>query len=839
MQGGANDGHALVVGCPGKNLKGVEHGVRGMADMLRARGFTVDVRTGDRATRAGVLAGYDELIASARASCPAVFYYTGHGFYSPGPTESTRCQGICPTDVADSTRDDFRGITAWELSLKLAELTRRTKNATVILDCCYASQMSRDAAARSAVPRTLPHPLRAGVEAHLRALRAKYGAAFDAVDPLGNRDAVRVVACGQGETAFEYENERGEHRGAFTEALLQVLDEVGDAPVAWAAIESAIRARVFDRFPGQRPCIEGPAKRRLFSLDEDDVTGNPVIFAVGSGFEIGAGRLAGVAPGDVYGVMPSGSRTYRVEDAIAEVKVEEPSATVSQAVLQCWKNGHAELPQAAIAFPIQRAIVQHAVEIDVPDAERQRVEAELARSGTLRVGDAEEATPLATLRLLDRLLTIEDRLGPLFPATRFPEDLQDTVANLANLGAAQRLRALEGEHGVSADEVDIEWGTVDRDELRPMPERGGGLALGDRIYVRVRSKAQRQLYVHIFNIGLRGTITLLTQNIAAAGVPLRDQASEFVLGNDGHGTRRGLSLHWPPGMPRALPRIDEIVVIASSMPTGLLHLQTRERLVGSRSAQPQLRSGMEAIDGFFLKRLSYLLHPREAAMADIRFEIDDNPLRQAGALAPEAWIVPRAGASPPATPATTMTIRLADLVVMSCGTVFPALRLDALICTRSADEVRRYTTWTQRYRAVEDAEYLVGDAAVVFHGPVQDFVDICLWASCDAEGSPDLAHLLARRTPSSELRDAVGALAMTDVTSAAATGGSAVLSRMAHEVLTDAAGTSIALYRTSLPADPRSDRGCRPGKAVHCTRAMLFSLVIGSVESPGDARIGN
>ena len=154
------EGYALLVGCPGANLRGVTRAVEGMAAMLQSRRFAVDVRMRDRATRAGILAGYDELIANARPDRPTVFYYSGHGFFGFAPVETRACQGICPTDFDPHSEHDFRGITSWELSFKLAELARHTRNITVILDCCYASQMSRNAAASDAVPCALPHPIR-------------------------------------------------------------------------------------------------------------------------------------------------------------------------------------------------------------------------------------------------------------------------------------------------------------------------------------------------------------------------------------------------------------------------------------------------------------------------------------------------------------------------------------------------------------------------------------------------------------------------------------------------------------------------------------------------------
>ena len=682
MQNGGTHGHALLVGCPGANLRGVPHAVEGMAAMLRSRRFAVDVRLGDRATRAGILAGYDDLIANARPDRPAVFYYVGHGFLGFAPTEARPYQGICPTDLDPNNPDserDFRGITSWELSIKLAQLARQTRNITVILDCCYASQMSRSTAANNAVPCALPHPIRVGLDAHLRVLREIYKGDFDAVSPLGSPDVVRVVACGQGETAFECRNEDGKRCSVFTDALLRVLDELGPVQVSWAAIEGAIRARVFERCPSQTPAIDGPARRRLFSLDDDDGVGKPIVFAVGDGFELRAGRLMGVTRGNVYAVMPSGSQAYSADRAIAEVEVSEPSATVSQAMLRCWSNGHKELTQTAIAIPIRKAVVRRPVRVDGPDPLRTHVETALAATDALRSFEPEDKGALATLRVSEGSLTIEDNLGPLFPATGFPAGLQDAVANLTNLAAAQRLRELEGEHGVSANDVDIEWGTVEQGEPRPMPERGASLGLRDRIYVKVKRRS-RELYVHIFNIGIRGRITLLTQRISTMGVLLSDKTPEFVLGANSMGTLMGCGLSWPAELPRSFPRFDEIVVIVSSMPANLQYLETREHGV-TRGSESQARD-MQTIDGFFMKRLTYLLHPREAALADPPFEIDDDPLRQA-TLAPETWLVPGLDKASQDRAGAAIAIRLSKLLVDRSCSLGPALRIDALICTRS------------------------------------------------------------------------------------------------------------------------------------------------------------
>src|ERR1700759_313069 len=110
--------HALVLGSQMEGLRGVDNDTRRMAAMLDARGFAVDLRVGADATRAGMLAGYDQLIAASGPDDAAVVYYCGHGYHASVPQEGRSWQCIAPTDLREGTVTDWRGITAWELSIK-------------------------------------------------------------------------------------------------------------------------------------------------------------------------------------------------------------------------------------------------------------------------------------------------------------------------------------------------------------------------------------------------------------------------------------------------------------------------------------------------------------------------------------------------------------------------------------------------------------------------------------------------------------------------------------------------------------------------------------------------
>src|SRR4051812_616964 len=70
---------ALVIGSQTEGLTGVDADAQGMATLLQGRGFAVDLRTGSQATRSGILAGCDDLIARVGPDDAAVVYYAGHG----------------------------------------------------------------------------------------------------------------------------------------------------------------------------------------------------------------------------------------------------------------------------------------------------------------------------------------------------------------------------------------------------------------------------------------------------------------------------------------------------------------------------------------------------------------------------------------------------------------------------------------------------------------------------------------------------------------------------------------------------------------------------------------
>ena len=137
---------ALLIGSETGGLGGVHADVEVLDDALTRLGFTTIPTIEDAATADGIRGRYRELIEDTRSDDAVVVYYSGHG--GRVWTDDVRgwLQFIVPTDAHDLSGDHMRLVLAEELSLLQAELTDRTRNVTVVLDCCHAARMSRDPA---------------------------------------------------------------------------------------------------------------------------------------------------------------------------------------------------------------------------------------------------------------------------------------------------------------------------------------------------------------------------------------------------------------------------------------------------------------------------------------------------------------------------------------------------------------------------------------------------------------------------------------------------------------------------------------------------------------------
>src|SRR5262245_40704474 len=278
-----------------------------MAETLARRGFEVRPQVDADATRAGIIEGYARLIddTPAGSTDQVVVYYSGHGGRSQLADWEERARRgagtyvhfIVPFDMESSNESDFRGILAQELSELQRRLSERTSNVTTILDCCHSGTMSRD-------PEVLPKAVTRGfsiegARAWLDQFEGGQRARPTALDD-SNQLAVRVVACDPSQSAYERTAADGRRHGALTEQLAAAFDDLGDRPVSWRVLVDIIRRTIMATLPLQRPEVEGPADRVLFSLESRTWTRALPVTTDGGAVTIDSARLLGVSEDDAY-----------------------------------------------------------------------------------------------------------------------------------------------------------------------------------------------------------------------------------------------------------------------------------------------------------------------------------------------------------------------------------------------------------------------------------------------------------------------------------------------------------------------------------------------------------
>jgi hypothetical protein len=465
---------ALVIGAQTGGLTGVVNDARAVASWLQGCEFAVDLRVGSAATRDAILEGFDALVARAGPEDAVVVYYSGHGgLIELIDRASARVGFLVPTD--HEPEGPFRGIVETQWSARVATLTARTPNVTVIHDCCHAAQTVRAARLSGGRVRAL-----AAIHITAAQLAAWRGERPEVKHPLGNPRAVRITAAAGLGLAWEHADASGSVHGAFTRALLGEASAPSDRATSWGALARRVRDRVLRATGRQRPEFEGPIDRRLFALDTADAPARFAVRQEGRRFIVAAGWVHGVERGDVFRSPTAADRMVVTQVGLFESAVELAA-----------QPGR---PGARDVVAVRRA-TQVPIAIDVGDPELHAVIATtIAGSARLCVGDVD---PLARVKLRDGRIVVlheDGQVGPSLDADRAAR----VVIRLARMAAARTLQR-------TVDEL------LDPQQLALAVERvsgspgwladGAELAPGDRVCLHVANRTQRTLWLHCFVIG--------------------------------------------------------------------------------------------------------------------------------------------------------------------------------------------------------------------------------------------------------------------------------------------------------------------------------------------------
>lgn len=822
---------ALLIGSETYGLGGCNADVALMREVLTRVGFAdIAVLTGSAASRDEILQGYHHLIDSTDPADTVVVYYSGHGGRLARPDWAQRqaagqqafLQYIVPFDMAETTAADFRGLLSLELSTLQARLSVRTRNVTTILDCCHSGLMSRNPLfVPKAISRAFPAD---GALKKLGELELRLSGGFGD----GNPHAVRVVACGPDQSAFEAPSTSrpGERHGLLTEALADLLTAPFVARLTWQTVAERLRMAVSTAAPTQRPEVEGPSRRLVFSVDEDQHVGAlPVRVSAGQ-ILVSAADVLGVAAGDQYTLLDASGEALGTA-TVASVEVGE--ATLTHALPA------AEVAGALTAAPL-RTTTRHAVSVNVRDqalndAVRNAIDASpvlTATSGkTSAIGSVSEG---------DGGLVVADEAGLALHVAALatdPAGVHAAVTLLERVAQACRFRALQpiDDRSRLAHPVEV---TISRhlDDNRSVVLAGSGerLFAGDKLSVTVRNLSPAPLYWWLFDIGTDSTIELVTQ-ASPSGRRLEPAGQPGDTGTFGGADQAGLV--FPASVPADGGRPETFVVIAADTAQDLSPLRTRGEIQPESPLQQALDAARSGVRNWAAEVPDSPTPRYRVATWDVVLEPSARPRLDEPAFAlderPDITLrilAPRGNTPVP----DKVAVRLVALSVLKNRALFRAtVRLDAMVITGDGRGGVVATPQTQRFPGIDSGDLLPMDNLLLYVGPVHEFLDIAIWANRDDDKGAELADLLAAELGKPGMQTALtvaGGLVLAAPTAAAGVGAVAAVAelvRVGAQLVRKAVGGHIGLYRTSLLPHQRFGIGRHPPDGMEDAQQIRFA----------------
>lgn len=258
------------------------------------------------ATRSEIIKAFESLATNPniKKQDPILIYYAGHGGQlapPPGwPTGNQKIQSLVPSDegIIAQSGNKVESIPDYTLAALLNSLAKeKGDNVTVIFDSCHSSSGTRDDAIVRHVDSNVLTPLRLDTDRDILSPGTRTFEIPKDQTLIGSRSHVLIAACGAEETAKETPGARG----VFTEALVEVLDEVNADVVTYVGLLDRLRA-----LPNQKPQCEGENRRRvLFDAKAAGADRQFVrVLKDGSQYSLQAGAVQGIKVGahfDVHG----------------------------------------------------------------------------------------------------------------------------------------------------------------------------------------------------------------------------------------------------------------------------------------------------------------------------------------------------------------------------------------------------------------------------------------------------------------------------------------------------------------------------------------------------------
>ena len=280
----------------------------------------------------------------------------------------------------------------------------------------------------------------------------------------------------------------------------------------------------------QRPEVEGPVARYLLSTDEEAVDGVLSYFNDNDQPTLRGGAILGVNVNDIYSIKGSTVPSTGSPKEVARATVSSVNTATSRVSLDP-PDAIYSLENGALATPVKLAFRKRGIVISGDEPAVEMVKSRIKTSRFLTVAEKDNLSGvIGTVQVGHEGIEIRNSLKALVLQQPPGYNVSGVVNRLEMLARAQMMREMESNwpHANDQSPFTVTWGKVTREITEPLTMNGETLNVGDHIYVSVKNMTHSPLYIWIFDVGIAGKVTLLT-NAEPSGTLINSE-EDYTLG---------------------------------------------------------------------------------------------------------------------------------------------------------------------------------------------------------------------------------------------------------------------------------------------------------------------